>query len=112
MIEIVPGIIADPEQVLERPLIAGTRVPATQVLRWLAEGYSELHLQNEYGLTTAQISAARRYGTLLDAEFDALLGDPERNAIEAELDRRSDAELDAGGGFRGSTEELMAMIDG
>ena len=47
----------------------------------------------------------------LDAAFAALWSDPERNAAEADLDRRSDDEIDAGAGFRGSVEELLAAVD-
>lgn len=47
----------------------------------------------------------------LDATFAALWADPERNAVEAELDRRADAEIDSGGGFRGSIDDLLAVVD-
>jgi uncharacterized protein (DUF433 family) len=117
MMEIVPGITADPERVFGRPVIAGTRVTAVQVLTSLAAGCSELQIQAQHGLTPEQIRAALRYAALLaehnlDAAFAALWADPERNAAEAELDRYSDAEIDAGGGFRGSIEELVATLDG
>lgn len=53
-------------------------------------------------------SRARR----LDARFAALWADPEIDAAEAALDRRTDAEIDAGAGFRGSIDELMTAIEG
>jgi len=47
----------------------------------------------------------------LDAVFATLWSDPERNAAEAALDRRSDDEIDAGSGFRGSVDELLSAVD-
>jgi len=117
MIEIVPGIVMDPERAFERPVIAGTHVTAAQVLASLAAGCSETQIQTEHGLTPGQIRAALRYATMLaeqnlDATFAALWADPERNAAEAEQDRRQDAEIDAGAGFRGSIDDLISTIDG
>jgi uncharacterized protein (DUF433 family) len=116
MTEIVPGITADPERAFERPVIAGTRVTAAQILASLAAGCPEAQIQAEHGLTTDQIRAVLRYAAMLaeqnvDATFAALWVDPERNAAEAELDRRTDAEIDAGGGFRGSIEDLIVALD-
>lgn len=48
----------------------------------------------------------------LDAAFAALWADPARNAAEAELDRQADVEIDRGGGFRGSIDDVIATIDG
>jgi uncharacterized protein (DUF433 family) len=117
MIEIVPGITVDPDRAFGRPVIAGTRVTAAHVLGLLAAGRSELEIQTEHGLTTGQVRAALRYAAALaeqnlDAAFGALWADPERNRAEAECDRRADAEIDAGAGFRGSVDELIAAIDG
>jgi uncharacterized protein (DUF433 family) len=117
MIEIVPGITADPERAFGRPVVAGTRVTAAQVLASLAAGCSEAQIQADHGLTTGQIRAVLRYAAMLaeqnlDATFAALWADPERNTAEAEQDRRTDAEIDAGGGFRGSIEDLIAAVDG
>jgi hypothetical protein len=55
--------------------------------------------------------ATERARTYLDGVFERLTADPERNAEEAELDRRAKAEIDAGGGFRGSMDELLAAVD-
>ena len=117
MIELVPGITVDSERAFGRPVIAGTRVTAAQVLASLAAGCSESQLQIEHGLTPGQIRAVLRYAAMLaeqnlDATFVTLWADPERNATEAEQDRRADAEIDAGAGFRGSIEDLTAAIDG
>lgn len=48
----------------------------------------------------------------VDRAFDVLLVDPVRNEAEAELDRQSRAEIEAGGGFRGSIDDLLAAVDG
>jgi hypothetical protein len=47
----------------------------------------------------------------LHAAFAAVWSDPERNAAEAALDRRSDDEIGAGAGFRGSVDELLSAGD-
>jgi uncharacterized protein (DUF433 family) len=117
MIEIIPGITTDPERAFGRPVVAGTRVTAAEVLASLAAGCSEGQIQAEHGLTSGQIRAVLRYAAMLaeqnlDATFAALWADPKRNAAEAELDRRADAEIDAGGGFRGSIDDLIAAVDG
>lgn len=117
MIELVPGITVDSERAFGKPVIAGTRVTAAQVLASLAAGRSEAEIRTEHQLTPEQIRAVLRYAATLadqnlDATFAALLADPERNAIEAELDRRTDAEIDAGAGFRGSIDDLVAAVDG
>jgi uncharacterized protein (DUF433 family) len=116
-IEIVPGITVDSERVFGTPVIAGTRVTAAQVLASLAAGLSEVEIQAEHGLTKDQIRAALRYAAVLaeqnlDATFAALWADPERNITEAERDRRTDAEIDAGAGFRGSIDDLLVAVDG
>jgi uncharacterized protein (DUF433 family) len=117
LIEIVPGITVDPERSFGKPVIAGTRVSAAQVLASLAAGRSEVEIRTEHGLTPEQIRAALRYAAVLaeqnlDATFAALWADPDHNAAEAERDRRTDAEIDAGAGFRGSIDELLVAVDG
>lgn len=47
----------------------------------------------------------------LDAAFATLWADPARNAAEAELDRQADIEIDRGGGFRGSIDDVIATIE-
>lgn len=78
---------------------------------------SEVEIQTEHGLTTRQIRAVLHYAAVLaeqnlDATFAELWADPERNAAEAEQDRRTDAEIDTGAGLRGSVEDLVAAVDG
>jgi uncharacterized protein (DUF433 family) len=117
MIEIVPGISVDSERVFGKPVIEGTHVTAAQVLASLAAGLSEVEIQTEHGVTREQIRAVLRYAAVLAeqnlyATFAALWADPERNIAEAERDRRTDAEIDAGAGFRGSIDDLLVAIDG
>jgi uncharacterized protein (DUF433 family) len=117
MIEIVPGITVDSERAFGQPVISGTRVTAAQVLASLAAGRSEAEVLTEHHLTSDQFRAVLRYAAALaeqnlDATFAALWADPERNAAEAERDRRTDVEIDAGAGFRGSIDDLVAAVDG
>lgn len=51
-------------------------------------------------------------GAALDASFATLWADPVCNKTEAELDRQADVEIDRGGGFRGSIDDVIATIDG
>ena len=116
MVEIVPGITRDSDRAFDKPVIAGTRVTAAQVLASLASGSSEAEIRAEHRLTSEQIRAVLRYAATLadqnlDAVFATLWSDPERNAAEAVLDRRSDDEIDAGAGFRGSVDELLSTVD-
>ena len=117
MTEIVPGITIDSERAFDRPVIAGTCVTPAQVLSSLAAGHSEIEIRTRHGLTTDQIRAVLHYAAVLaeqnlDATFAALWADADRNLAEAESDRRTDAEIDAGGGFRGSIDDLVAAVDG
>lgn len=117
MIEIVPGISVDSERVFGKPVIAGTHVTAAQVLTQLAAGTPEEEIQIKHGLTKEQIRAVLHYAAVLadqnlDAMFTALWADPVRNIAEAERDRRTDAEIDAGAGLRGSVDDLLIAIDG
>src|SRR5204862_3903404 len=94
MVEIVPGITRDSDRAFDKPVIAGTRVTAAQVLASLASGRSEGEIRAEHRLTSEQIRAVLRYAAILadqnlDAVFATLWSDPERNAAEAALDRRS-----------------------
>ena len=62
-------------------------------------------------VTDLAAQANERARAYLDGVFARLTADPERNAKEAELDRLAKAELDAGGGFRGSIDDLLAAVD-
>jgi hypothetical protein len=62
-------------------------------------------------VTDLAAHANERARAYLDGVFERLTADPERNAAEAELDRLAKAEMDAGGGFRGSIDDLLAAVD-
>ena len=70
-VEIVPGVTADAEVAFGKPVIAGTRIPAAQVLSQLAGGMSADEIQAEYDLTPAQIQATLRYAAWL-AEHEVI----------------------------------------
>jgi uncharacterized protein (DUF433 family) len=115
-VEIIPGITRDSERAFDKPVIAGTRVTAAQVLASLASGRSDAEIRAEHQLTSEQIRAVLRYAAMLadqnlDTAFAAMWSDPERNAAEAALDHRCDDEIDAGAGFRGSVDELLSAVD-
>jgi uncharacterized protein (DUF433 family) len=68
VIEIVPGITADPAHAFGKPVIAGTRVAATTVLDLLAAGRPEAEILTEYDLTNDQVRAVLRYAAWLAAQ--------------------------------------------
>jgi hypothetical protein len=74
-----------------------------ELSRWL---FARLASVNDFAAHASE--RARAY---LDGAFARLTADPERNATEAELDRFADAEIAAGGGFRGSIDALIAAVD-
>jgi hypothetical protein len=97
----------------QRAALAGalsTREAAEMVLRQ-AE-LSRWLFARLASVTDLAAQARERARAYLDGVFDRLTADPERNAEEAELDRLAKAEIDAGGGFRGSIEDLIAAVDG
>jgi uncharacterized protein (DUF433 family) len=65
VVEIVPGVTADPQVAFGKPVIAGTRVQVAQVLGQLGEGVTIAELCAEYDLTPDQVLAAMRYGAWL-----------------------------------------------
>lgn len=74
-----------------------------ELSRWLFA-----RLASVIGLAAQASERARAY---LDGVFERLTADPEQNAAEAELDRLANSEMDAGGGFRGSIDDLLASIE-
>jgi uncharacterized protein (DUF433 family) len=68
MIEVVPGITADPSRAFGKPVVAGTRVAAATVLGLLAGGRPEAEIMAEYDLTTEQIRAVFRYAAWLASQ--------------------------------------------
>jgi uncharacterized protein (DUF433 family) len=68
VIEIVPGITADPSRAFGKPVVAGTRVSAATVLGLLAAGRPEVEIMAEYDLTIEQIRAVLRYAAWLASQ--------------------------------------------
>jgi uncharacterized protein (DUF433 family) len=64
-VDLVPGLSADPDVAFGKPVIAGTRVPASQVLALLATGAAPDEICAEYDLTPDQLRAALRYAAWL-----------------------------------------------
>ena len=63
--ELVPGITADPDIALGKPVIAGTRIPAALILGQLAGGASIDEVCAEYELTREHVLAVLRYAASL-----------------------------------------------
>lgn len=64
-VQVFPGITMDPEVRFGKPCIAGTRVDVATVVGAVAAGETLATIQDEYGLTISQVSAALRYATHL-----------------------------------------------
>jgi uncharacterized protein (DUF433 family) len=59
---LIDRVEINPEVVLGKPIIRGTRIPVEQILRKLSKGTSEADLLDAYPrLTTADIRAALAY---------------------------------------------------
>ena len=67
-VEIFPGVTSDPETWSGKPMIKGTRIPASLVIALLAGGMSIEDLHEEYHLTEEQVRTALDYAaTKLEA---------------------------------------------
>lgn len=96
----------------QRAALAGalsTREAAEMILRQIE--LSRWLFARLASVTDLAAQASERARAYLDGVFERLTADPERNAAEAELDRIAKAEIDAGGGVRGSIDELIAAAD-
>ena len=96
----------------QRAALAGalsTREAAEMILR--QADLSRWLFARLAAVTDLAAHASERARAYLDGVFERLTADPERNAAEAELDRLAKAEMDAGGGFRGSIDDLLAAVD-
>ncbi|MFH0902428.1 MAG: DUF433 domain-containing protein [Pseudomonadota bacterium] len=63
--EVVPGIVADPQVAFGKPVIEGTRISAALVLGLLAAGRPLAEICSEYDLTPEQVQAVLRYASWL-----------------------------------------------
>jgi uncharacterized protein (DUF433 family) len=61
VVELYPGIVADPQILGGKPVIKGTRVPVSLVLGKVAGGMSIDEVRDEYYLTDEEIRAAFGY---------------------------------------------------
>jgi len=67
-------IAIDPEIMMGKPVIQGTRITVELILRKLAEGASEKELQEDYPhITTEDIRAAMAYGAASVAHEEIVL---------------------------------------
>ncbi len=66
-------ILMDPNVMMGKPVIRGTRVPVELILRKLSEGASEVELIDGYPtLTSADVKAAIRYAADMVAHEEIL----------------------------------------
>jgi len=73
VVELYPGIVADPQILGGKPVIKGTRVPVSLVLGKLAGGMSMGEARDEYYLTEEGIRAAFGYAAQ-QVEQDTIVG--------------------------------------
>lgn len=64
-VEVVPGVVVEPQVAFGKPVIAGTRIPAALVLGLLAAGRAVGEICAEYDLTPDQVQAVLRYASWL-----------------------------------------------
>ncbi len=60
-----PEIISDPEIMLGKPVVAGTRVTVEFILEQLAAGETVEQIMDQYDLTRQQVYSALRYAAEL-----------------------------------------------
>jgi uncharacterized protein (DUF433 family) len=68
MVELSPGITADPSVRFGKPVVRGTRVPADVLVARVATGIEINKIAEEYGVTVADIYNALNYAALRLAE--------------------------------------------
>lgn len=74
-------IVVDPQVMVGKPVIKGTRIPVEQILRGLSEGLGVEALMDAYPrLTAADIYAAIAYAADIVANEDIYLSEP-NNAV-------------------------------
>ena len=61
MIEIVPGVISDPEVLGGQPILEGHRIAVSQLIGQLAGGMTLLEIQEDYQLTDGEMQTILRY---------------------------------------------------
>ena len=64
MVELAPGIIADPSVRFGKPVIRGTRVPADVLVARVATGMEIKKVAEEYGIAETDIYNALNYAAL------------------------------------------------
>ena len=68
LIDLSPGITADPDVRFGKPVIRGTRVPVDTIVARVATGMAIEKLADEYGITPADVYNALNYAAKRLAE--------------------------------------------
>jgi len=72
MVEIVPGVISDPEVLGGKPILTGHRIAISQLLGQLAGGMTLTEIQEDYQLTEAEIQTILAYAAFAVREKDGI----------------------------------------
>jgi uncharacterized protein (DUF433 family) len=70
MVEIMPGIISDPEVMGGQPILKGHRIAVSQLLGQLAGGMKLSEIQEDYQLTNEEMQTILTYAALAAKEKD------------------------------------------
>ena len=64
MVELAPGIVADPSVRFGKPVVRGTRVPADVLVARVATGMDVKKVAEEYGIGQADVYNALNYAAI------------------------------------------------
>ncbi len=70
MVEIVPGVVSDPEIMSGQPILKGHRIAISQLLGQLAGGMTMAEIQDDYQLTTQEMQTILAYAAFAAKEKD------------------------------------------
>lgn len=100
MKELANRIVIDPHIHVGKPIIKGTRVPASLIIGKLASGMSFEAIMQEYDLERADILAALQYAANLLTAQELVDTDNVLTPTEAALVKKGEAQLRQGKGIR------------
>jgi uncharacterized protein (DUF433 family) len=72
MVEIVPGVVSDPEVLGGQPILKGHRIAVSQLLGQLAGGMTLAEIQDDYQLTDEEMQTILRYAAVVAREKDGI----------------------------------------
>jgi uncharacterized protein (DUF433 family) len=72
MVEIVPGVVSDPEILGGKPTLKGHRIAVSQLIGQLAGGMTLAEIQDDYQLTDEEMRTVLAYAALAAKEQDGI----------------------------------------